>query len=214
MIKNYELFVFDWDGTLVDSIDWIVECIQQMAQLQDFELPTKQQCKDVIGLSLSQAMWALFPDINEEQKSAMVNAYRQKYMTKDVSEDDLFSDALPVLQELKNMNKTLAIATGKGQMGLDRSLDGTGIRSFFDYLRCAEKMQSKPSPHMLFDIMQESGVEPDKVLMIGDSTLDLAMAKNAGVASIGVTTGAHSYEVLKEHAPIACINNLSEIFSR
>lgn len=214
MITDYDLIVFDWDGTLVDSIDWIVECIQQMALLQNFEQPSIQDCKDVIGLSLSQAMQSLFPGISEEQKQLMVNSYRKKYMGKQVSKDDLFRDALPVLHKLKEMNKALAIATGKGQAGLDRSLDGTGVRPLFDYLRSAETMQSKPSPHMLFDIMEESGIVPERVLMIGDSTLDLAMAKNAGVASIGVTTGAHSYEVLAQHAPIACINNLMELFER
>lgn len=214
MITDYDLIIFDWDGTLVDSIDWIVDCIQQIADLQGLEQPSKQACKDIIGLSLSQAMLTLFPGLSDEAKVTMVAAYRSTYLEKKISSKDLFANALPALNKLRQMDKILAIATGKGQTGLDRSLDGTGLRSYFEYLRCAETMQSKPSPHMLFDILEESGVNPDKAIMIGDSTLDLKMAKNAGVSSIGVTTGAHSYEMLSEHAPIACINNLMELFER
>ena len=214
MITDYDLIIFDWDGTLVDSIDWIVDCIQKISDLQGLEQPSKQACKDIIGLSLSQAMLTLFPGLSDEAKVTMVAAYRDTYLEKKISSKDLFADALPALNKLKKMDKTLAIATGKGQTGLDRSLDGTGLRSYFEYLRCAETMQSKPSPHMLFDILEESGVNPDRALMIGDSTLDLIMAEKAGIASIGVTTGAHSYNLLAQHAPIACINNLMELFER
>jgi phosphoglycolate phosphatase len=214
MITDYDLIVFDWDGTLVDSIDWIVECIQHVAETQNLVKPSEQSCKDIIGLSLSEAMLKLFPDISDDDKVAMVASYRQHYLAKGSSRNDLFLEARPVLEMLKQRGKTLAIATGKGQNGLDSGLDGTGIRSFFSYLRCADTMQSKPSPHMLFDIMDESNTLPEKTLMIGDSTLDLIMAKNAGVASIGITTGAHSYEELQKHEPVACINNLMELFER
>jgi len=214
MMTDYDLIIFDWDGTLVDSIDWIVECIQSITELQNLEKPSKQACKDIIGLSLSEAMLTLFPGLSDDAKVDMVAAYRKIYLQKKISSKDLFTEALPTLNKLKQMDKTLAIATGKGQAGLDRSLDGTGLRTYFDYLRCAENMQSKPSPHMLFDILEESGVEPDRAIMIGDSSLDLQMANNAGVSSIGVTTGAHSHEVLSKHAPIACINNLMELFER
>ncbi len=214
MITDYDLIVFDWDGTLVDSIDWIVDCIQHVAEEQNLVKPDEQSCKDIIGLSLSEAMLKLFPATSDADKLAMIELYRTRYLAKGSSGNDLFLDVIPVLTTLKTMNKTLAIATGKGRQGLNRGLDGTGIRSFFDYLRCADTMKSKPSPHMLFDIMKESNIEPSKTLMIGDSTLDLIMANNAGVACIGVTTGAHSHEELKRHAPLACINNLKELFKR
>ncbi|MEO1963530.1 MAG: HAD-IA family hydrolase [Cycloclasticus sp.] len=214
MIRDYDLIVFDWDGTLVDSIDWIVDCIQHVAEEQNLVKPDEQSCKDIIGLSLSEAMLQLFPAISDADKLAMVELYRTRYLAKGSSGNDLFLDVMPALTTLKKMNKTLAIATGKGRQGLDRGLDGTGIRSFFKYFRCADTMKSKPSPHMLFDIMEESNIQPEKTLMIGDSTLDLIMANNAGVASIGVTTGAHSHEELKQHAPLACINNLMELFKR
>lgn len=212
MISNYDLIVFDWDGTLANSIDWIVECIITVAEQQNLIVPTEQACKDVIGLSLPQAMQELFPTLSHNEKNRMVDAYRILYLAKAITPDDLFLDAIPVLNELQRMGKTLAVATGKGQSGLDRALDGTQIRTFFHQLRCADTMTSKPSPHMLFDIMQVTKHSAEKTIMIGDSILDLSMANNAGVASIGVTTGAHSREVLEQHRPIACVNKLIDIF--
>lgn len=212
MINDYELVVFDWDGTLANSIDWIVDCLLFVAEQQNLVKPSEQACKDIIGLSLSQAMLTLFPTINDQAKVRMVEAYRRRYMSKAITQNDLFLDTLPVLQELMRSGKTLAIATGKGQQGLDRALDGTDTRHFFQYMRCADVMESKPSPHMLFDIMQVSGISPEKTIMIGDSSLDLIMANNAGVASVGITTGAHSATVLNAENPLRCINNLKELF--
>ena len=214
MIDDFDLIVFDWDGTLVDSIDWIVDCIQVVADDLSLDQPSKQACKDIIGLNLSEAMLALFPNLSNDEKKSMVASYRTLYLAKGISSEDLFLDALPVLHELKNLNKTLAVATGKSQTGLDRGLDGTGVRSFFDHFCCGDIMQSKPNPHMLFDIMEKSGVSPNKTLMVGDSTLDLIMAQNACVASIGVSTGAHSREALAQYNPIACIDNLKELLER
>ncbi|MEH6503825.1 MAG: HAD-IA family hydrolase [Cycloclasticus sp.] len=212
MIANYDLIVFDWDGTLANSIDWIVDCIITVAEKQHLLVPSEQACKDIIGLSLPNAMLELFPGLSEAEKGRMVAEYKILYLAKPITPNDLFLDALPVLNELQRMGKTLAVATGKGQLGLDRALDGTQIRSFFHQLRCADTMKSKPSPHMLFDIMQTTNHSPEKTIMIGDSTLDLTMANNAGVASIGVTTGAHSREVLEQHSPLACVNKLIDIF--
>jgi len=215
MISNYELIVFDWDGTLVDSIDWIVDCVQYASEQEGFEKPSDQACKDIIGLSLANAMLTLFPKISEQTKESMVESYRTRYLSKTVvSRNDLFSSARPVLELIKEQGKLLAVATGKGRQGLDRGLDDTKTREFFDCLRCADTMESKPSPHMLFDIMKETGLEASKVLMVGDSTLDLMMANSAGVDSIGITTGAHTYDVLMQEKPIACISDLLELIKR
>jgi len=212
MISEYELIVFDWDGTLANSIDWIVDCILQVAIEKNFIAPSESACKGVIGMSLSEAMLTLFPNISKADKTDLVRLYRVRYMSKGITPNDLFLDAVPVLKELQRMGKVLAIATGKGQLGLDRALDGTGVRAFFDELRCAETMASKPNPQMLLDIMDATQISEKKTLMVGDSTLDLMMANKAGVQSVGVTTGAHSRSQLNSQHPMACIDTLTELF--
>lgn len=214
MIRDFDLIVFDWDGTLANSIDWIVECIVNVAVELNLPVPTVQTCKDVIGLSLSDAMKTLFPRITEQQKKAMVESYRHKYMAKAITPDDLFSDTVEVLDALTAAGKTLAVATGKGRSGLDRAIDGAGVRHYFQELRCADEMQSKPSPHMLFDIMQSTQIAAEKTVMIGDSIIDLEMANRAEISSIGVTTGAHSKEKLRLHKPVACIDQLIQLIKR
>jgi len=211
MIEDFELIIFDWDGTLVNSIDWIVECIIDVSKQQDYPTPTEQACKDIIGLSLSEAMKQLFPQISKQQEKQMVEGYRAKYLAKPITVEDMFIDTVDVLTILKNTGKCLAVATGKGRGGLDRAINGTGIGHYFDELRCADEMQSKPSPHMLFDIMKVTDIGPEKTIMIGDSTIDMTMANNAGVACIGVTTGAHSREQLNIHRPLGCVDQLIEI---
>lgn len=211
MIKNYDLIVFDWDGTIINSIDWIVDCLMHVGVHFEQEVPSEQSCKDIIGLSLSKAMTTLFPSVDEQMTVDMVAVYRQRYMSKAVTESDLFEDAKTVLNALQNQNKTLAVATGKGRSGLDRALDGTKTRHFFQELRCADTMASKPNPQMLFDIMQSTGIAAERTLMIGDSTLDLLMAQKAEVDSIGITTGAHNQNQLMVHQPIACIERLNEL---
>jgi len=211
MIEDFELIIFDWDGTLVNSIDWIVECIIDVSKQQDYPVPTEQACKDIIGLSLSEAMKQLFPQISKQQEKQMVEQYREKYLAKPITVKDMFIDTVDVLTVLKNTGKCLAVATGKGRSGLDRAINGTGIGHYFSELRCADEMQSKPSPHMLFDILETTNIVPEKAIMIGDSTIDMTMANNAGIACIGVTTGAHSREQLNLHRPLGCVDQLIEI---
>jgi phosphoglycolate phosphatase len=212
MISDYDLIIFDWDGTLANSIDWIVDCIMHVSTSLDVPQPTEQECKNIIGLSLPEAMKALFPNISESDKLRLIELYRDMYLSKPASPDDLFKETLPALTQLQLLGKTLAVATGKGKMGLDRVLDGTNTRSFFRELRCADTMASKPNPHMIVDIMDATNYKASQTIMIGDSSLDLEMGNNAGVACIGVTTGVHSREVLNRYTPVACINNLNELF--
>jgi phosphoglycolate phosphatase len=211
MISDYDLIIFDWDGTLSNSINWIIDCIMQVSISLDIPQPTEQECKNIIGLSLPEAMKALFPNITENDKFRLIELYRDKYQSKPASPNDLFKETLPVLTQLQSLGKILAVATGKGRTGLDRVLDGTNTRSFFQELRCADTMTSKPSPHMVIDIMNATNHSTSQTIMIGDSTLDLEMGNNAGVACIGVTTGAHSRDELNRYKPKACISNLNEL---
>jgi phosphoglycolate phosphatase len=204
MKNQFDLIIFDWDGTLIDSIDWIARCLQNASNNTRYETPDYQAAKDVIGLSIDRAIAALYPAANSDEVIELVNCYEAAYFSKKISCDDLFSGVYEMLETFTLQGLKLAIATGKTREGLDEALDATNTREFFCITRCADETQSKPHPLMLEEIMQFTGISPQRTLMIGDSTHDLQMALNAGVASIGVASGAHDSEQLKTFSPLHC----------
>lgn len=211
MKNRFELIIFDWDGTLIDSIDWIARCLQNTAQNTHHETPSYQAAKDVIGLSIERAIEALYPTAKSDEVAELVACYESAYFSKTLSRDDLFEGVYEMLEALTNQGLKLAIATGKTREGLEEALDATKTRKFFCVTRCADETQSKPHPLMLEEIMNDTGIAPERTLMVGDSTHDLQMALNAQIASIGVASGAHSLEELKKYAPLHCFIRPTEL---
>ncbi|MDD5228692.1 MAG: HAD-IA family hydrolase [Methylococcales bacterium] len=211
MKNRFDLIIFDWDGTLIDSIDWIARCLQNAANNTRHAIPDYQAAKDVIGLSIERAIEALYSDANSDEVLDLVQRYETAYFSKKISRDDLFSNVYEMLNTLKKENYLLAIATGKTREGLDEALSATNTRDLFCITRCADETQSKPHPLMLEEIMQYTKISPERTLMVGDSTHDLQMALNAGVASIGVASGAHDFTQLKKYQPLHCFLQSSEL---
>jgi phosphoglycolate phosphatase len=123
----------------------------------------------------------------------------------------LFDGAEALIDELAAAGYMLAVATGKTRKGLDRAFEVSGLGSRFHASRCADECHSKPHPQMLDELMDEFGVGPEVTLMIGDTTHDLLMAKNAGVAALGVAYGAHPRESLEAQAPLFCAADVAEL---
>jgi phosphoglycolate phosphatase len=211
MKNRFDLLIFDWDGTLIDSIDWIARCLQAAANDTRLETPNYQAAKNVIGLSIERATEALFPDANADEVLDLVARYERAYFSKQVSRDDLFSGVYDMLDTLKNAGFKLAIATGKTREGLDEALNATNTRDLFCITRCADETESKPHPLMLHEIMAHTQISPERTLMVGDSTHDLQMALNAGIAAIGVASGAHDSEQLKNYQPLHCFLQTTEL---
>jgi phosphoglycolate phosphatase len=211
MKNRFDLIIFDWDGTLIDSIDWIARCLQNAANNTRHTIPDYQAAKDVIGLSIERAIEALYSDANSDEVLDLVQRYETAYFSKKLSRDDLFSGVYEMLNTLKKENYLLAIATGKTREGLDEALNATNTRDLFCITRCADETKSKPHPLMLEEIMQHTKISPERTLMVGDSTHDLEMALNAGVASIGVASGAHDLAQLKKYQPLHCFLQSSEL---
>lgn len=211
MKNRFDLLIFDWDGTLVDSIDWIVHCVQTAAQKCGCVVPAPQAAKDIIGLSIQEAMSTLFPDIDSVTHQQLVSHYSETFFSKQTTAQDLFHGVEGMLLQLKQAGYQLAVATGKTRSGLDKVLAGTGVGDLFAITRCADETASKPHPLMLEQIMAFTGISPERTLMIGDSIHDLQMAKNANIASIGVTCGAHSAAVLHSFQPLLCLEQPSEL---
>src|SRR5574343_1784614 len=205
MKNRFDLIIFDWDGTLVDSVDWIVHCIQSAAAQYDCPVPTRQAAKYIIGLSIENAMQTLFPDADERLRVQMTGHYGQQFFSRQTGPDDLFPGVSEMLRQFKQQGYRLAVATGKKATGLSRAMAGTGIGDMFCTLRCSDQTASKPDPLMIDEIVAELGVSKRRTLMVGDSVHDLQMALNARVASIAVTCGAHSAEVLQQYQPLRCL---------
>lgn len=203
--RRFDVLIFDWDGTLFDSVDWIVECLQQAATDSGVAMPTSETARSVIGLSLSAAMQTLFPDEPADRLEHLMDSYRRRYFTKEIKPGDLFDGVSDTLTELRNRGFLLAIATGKARQGLERALRGTDISDLFSATRCADETASKPHPAMVNEIIASLRTPRARAVMIGDTTHDLLMAGNAGIAGIGVTCGAHNRDTLAALRPLACL---------
>ena len=211
MKNRFDLIIFDWDGTLVDSIDWIVQCIQQAAEHYDCPVPSSEAAKDIIGLSLDNAINTLFPDADAETRSNLATYYGENFFSKRSSPNDLFPGVRDMLLQLKQDGYRLAVATGKKSRGLQKAISGTGIADLFCTTRSSDQTASKPNPLMIEEIVAELGVSKQRTLMVGDSVHDLQMALNAQVSSIAVTCGAHSESILQQYKPLYCLSHPTEL---
>ena len=209
MQKDFELLVFDWDGTLMDSEAHIVSCMQRAAQ--DLDLPplSPERVRNIIGLGLREALVSLLPGETDQRYQELTDRYRVHFFTDDPCEP--FAGAESVLQSLYDQGYLLAVATGKGRHGLDRVLEHTGFKRFFSITRCADETRSKPDPQMLHEIMEIMDVAPHKTLMIGDTEYDLRMAGAAGAAALGVDYGVHERERLLGCEPLGCLSCIEDL---
>jgi len=210
MGKRFDLIVFDWDGTLMDSAALIVNSVQAAACDLGLAPPSDERARHIIGLGLIDALRHALPDLAPSHYEKVAERYRHHYLSRD-HELNLFQGAARLVEELAQAEFLLGVATGKSRRGLDRALDGSGLRTFFHATRCADECQSKPNPQMLEELMDEFGVSREATLMIGDTTHDLLMARNAGCEALAVAYGAHPREALEDAAPLGCVASVDEL---
>jgi phosphoglycolate phosphatase len=210
MTNRYELIVFDWDGTLMDSAGAIVRAIQASARDLGLPEPSEARARHVIGLGLQEALSYAVPELDPSAYPLMVERYRHHYLSAD-HQLELFPGSFELVEGLAGSGRFLGVATGKSRKGLDRALAHSGLGGFFHATRCADECHSKPHPQMLEEVMAECGVLPGRTLMIGDTTHDLDMARNAGVEAIAVGFGAHPQEVLRQAAPLALVDSTAAL---
>ncbi|CAB0149900.1 5'-nucleotidase [Pseudidiomarina piscicola] len=207
---NYKLLIFDWDGTLMNSIARIVSSMQATAAHLSLPVPSAEAVRDIIGISLEPAIERLFGTLNERQLKQFLARYRDQYVELDTTPTPLFDGVPEMLTSLRERGYQLAVATGKARRGLDRVWQETNTQRFFDASRCADETQSKPSPKMLFELLDEAQCSVNEALLIGDSVHDLAMAKAAGMASVGVDFGVHSAAQLAAYEPLTVVSSWSQ----
>jgi phosphoglycolate phosphatase len=208
--RRFDLIAFDWDGTLFDSTGLIVRCIQSACSDIGADVPSDEAAAYVIGLGLHDALKHAAPGLAPERYPELGARYRHHYFARQ-HELMLFDGTLAMLQALKAANHWLAVATGKGRRGLDEALAHSQLHGVFDATRTADQTASKPHPMMLLELMAELGATPQRTLMIGDTTHDLLLARNAGVASVGVSYGAHEPEAFDDYGPLFVAHSTREL---
>ena len=204
MPQRFDLLVFDWDGTLMDSAACIVESLQAACADVGLPVPSDERARYVIGLGLHDAMAHMLPGVPASEYPRIAERYRHHFLARD-SCTTLFPGALEMVRDLRGRGHLLGVATGKGRNGLNRALDSTGLAQYFHATRCADEGFSKPHPGMLQCLMDDLGVAPSRTVMIGDTTHDMEMARAAGVERLAVSHGAHQACDLLTYEPLACV---------
>nr|WP_201356425.1 HAD-IIIA family hydrolase [Amphritea japonica] len=209
----YKLLIFDWDGTVIDSAARIISSMQKAAQdLSQPEL-TDEAVRNIIGLGLPEAIQVLIPGVDESVIPQMRERYGHYYLGVDDTPTELFEGVEQTLNNLKDKGYRLAVATGKSRRGLQRVFEDTGLEYLFETSRCADETTSKPHPHMLEEILQETGLNAADAVMIGDTEFDLEMGVRAGMDTIAVSYGAHHVDRLKAYKPVLVMNNFPDLES-
>lgn len=211
MSQPFNLLVFDWDGTLMDSEARIVACLRSAIADLELEPRDDESLKNIIGLGLAEAINTLYPGSDDKLHKLMVDRYRYHFLTANPTSSELFAGAEETLQLLTEAGYLLAVATGKGRQGLDKVLEETGLGGYFHATRCSDETFSKPHPLMLEQLMDELGAEPAETLMIGDTEYDMQMAGNARAHALAVSYGVHEKERLMKHNPLHCIDAIDEL---
>lgn len=208
--RKFELVVFDWDGTLIDSTRAITDAIQGSAADLGLPVPSRERASHVIGLGLLEAIHYAVPTIAREQLPAFVERYRTHFLRQDALLQPF--DGIPsLLAELEAAGVMLAVATGKSRVGLNRALEQTGWNRHFLMTRCGDEGAPKPDPWMLLDICATLATDPSRAVMIGDTTHDLRMAIGAGATPVAVAYGAHPVDELRALAPAACVDSVAQL---
>lgn len=208
--QQFDLIVFDWDGTLSDSTGLIAECIQCAARDLAFRVPTVVEAKSIIGLGLYQSTSTLFPELSDADRTRFAARFREHYVPRD-HEATLYSGVREMLSQVMRPTRFLAVATGKPRAGLERAFERTQLKPYFHFSRCGDEGMPKPDADMLLRLMAFANVAPARTLMIGDTTHDLALAHNAGVSAVGVAYGAHSRAMLSSRRANVIVDNVTEL---
>ena len=208
--RQFDLIVFDWDGTLFDSTALIARCIQAACADVGAAVPSDKDASYVIGMGLVEALQHAAPGLARERYPELGKRYRHHYFAKQ-HEIVLFDGTIDMLAALRERNHWLGIATGKSRSGLDEALNSVQLKGLFHATRTADETASKPNPQMLIELMSEFGVDPERTLMIGDTTHDLQLAANAGTPRVGVSYGAHDSAAFAEFEPLHVAHSVADL---
>lgn len=208
---KYKVVVFDWDGTLIDSVEHIAGSLHSAARAMGLPLRPMQSYRDIIGLGMMEALEKLYPGIEASEIEDLRQRYAHHFFSREVLPTSLFPGVAGLLENLRSAGVELAVATGKSRRGLDRALRSSGLQRYFGLTRCADETRSKPDPMMLRQILDHYGVGPAETVMVGDTVYDLEMAQRASIPAIGVTWGVHAVADLATFEPVAIVDEVADL---
>ncbi|PAV27465.1 phosphoglycolate phosphatase [Tamilnaduibacter salinus] len=203
--------IFDWDGTLVDSVDHIADSLHQAATDMGFPPRDRADYRDIIGLGMVEALDRLYPGMTPEEMRQIREGYARYFFQQPVTPQSIFEGMAPLLESLSEAGRPLAVATGKSRPGLSRALASSGLGARFGITCCADETRSKPDPAMLHRILAHYDIAPGEAVMIGDTVYDMEMAARVGMPSVGVSWGVHSPEQLNQHDPVTVVQTVTEL---
>jgi phosphoglycolate phosphatase len=208
--RPFRLVIFDWDGTLIDSVATIVACTNAMLEELGVGQAPERTIRSMIGGGLIESIRRFAPD-DEQFYQRVVATYQRLWFEDYHARSTLFEGAREMLESLAGDGYLLAIATAKSRRGLIADLERLELDGLFDASRTADDTPSKPHPAMLLEILDELGVGTGDALMIGDTTHDVQMGHNASVAVVAVASGAESEQALRALAPAGCLPSVAEL---
>ncbi len=208
-MRAYELIVFDWDGTLMDSTALIAASLQSACRDVGAAVPSEAEARYVIGLNLADTLKHVAPGLDGGTEQRLIERYRFHFLA--ARPAPLVEGIPELLRELRGRGKRLAVATGKARRGLDQALEATGLAPYFEATRCADEGFAKPHPGMLHALLECTGVRPERAVMVGDTTHDLELAANAGIDAIAVLYGAHHAQLLDTRGAVARCASVEEL---
>lgn len=208
---DIKVVIFDWDGTLIDSVEHIAESLHQAATDLGYPELEREAYRDIIGLGMIEALHKLYPGISHEEMTQIREGYADYFFAKATTPQNVFAGMADVITDLRAAGRGCSVATGKSRRGLTGALVSSGLGMHFDTTRCADETRSKPDPRMLSEIIEHYNIRPDQAVMIGDTRYDLDMAQRIGMPSIGVEWGVHQRDVLKDYAPHAIVDTVTDL---
>lgn len=209
--KKYELIIFDWDGTIIDSQAHIITSMKNAVADEGLLVPDDEQVRHIIGLSLNTAIETLIPDLQSDSVARIAENYRKHFFAEATEYSELFNGVPEIIRDLHASGYYLAVATGKGRRGLDIALKKTGLQPYFHITRCADETRSKPDPMMLDEILTDLELDANQAIMVGDTSYDIDMAGNINMDCVAVTYGMHDKKHLENSHPTYFIDSISQL---
>ncbi|MCP5073842.1 MAG: HAD-IA family hydrolase [Rhodobacteraceae bacterium] len=217
MNNPLRLVVFDMDGTLIDSADFIKRAMVFACEEAGRTAPAAADIQSIIGLSLPEAVMRLMPELGAADVAETVQIYKNSFIElreKEGGESrvEMYDGALDALDMLSSQPELLmGLATGKARRGVDHAFHAHGIGDYFVTIQTADTHPSKPHPSMLEQALRETGSEAQNSVIVGDTSYDIEMGRAAGFKTVGVTWGYHSSEVLMSSGADILINSFGQL---